>query len=242
MDPSTFRRVTAQPGGSLEAPRFDVLKRMACYLEVHERMAKGWPATKVADFIQLEHDELVQIDRDKVVKLLNDYRQVIPPAELVSHAAPTAHQNAVAVLNQGMDVMRELEWLFGSMKERIIQGRQEETDVTGMLDHKMTPEYQEARSTLMAYHQVQKDMGLVSSERRPESNATQINMMFAGQSPAAVSVANSAKRSANVMSAFESMLALVTKREEEAAAAEAARLASIHDADTIDVEADDDAS
>jgi tetratricopeptide (TPR) repeat protein len=200
----------------IEHKKFEPLRELYFYHEIHERLAKGWPASKVALLIHEERGALDTIKRGPLVSLLREYQKAIPPAEKVEHVAPSTHLEAVAQVQQGIDVLEELQKIYELQMKRIdiaYQGEQEALELNSNT-HK---EIKEARATLETYHNVQADLGLVQrnlGQLEVNSRVHQVNMIVNQHGEDAGAVVSQKRGVSRVLKTFDKLLALAEKQRE----------------------------
>lgn len=96
------------------------LQDCRCLAEVERRLRLGWSSQKIAEYIQNEAGELVDLSHSYVRKMVDTYRQSIPPAELALTAQNHgSRQRANRRTAEGMEELGELEKLYQLQMKRI---------------------------------------------------------------------------------------------------------------------------
>jgi hypothetical protein len=142
-----------------ESDRFKRLKSLRCFPEVHKRILEGWPSTQVARFIQDDQQEGGDLTRGALIAMVNDYRQSIPRAELISTRLSPVFNKAAEEVRHGLDELEELEHLYRLQMERIGIDFNIEKNV-GKLMSSMTNEVKAAKDILATYAELKMDLGL----------------------------------------------------------------------------------
>lgn len=104
--------------------RFDRLRGLSCFQDVHQRLISGWPVHRTAKLLQEVYGEYKDITLDSLETLLTEYRKTIPPTEFIRENIPEVALQAIDKLNEGLDELEELRRLYRLQWARI------ETDVT----------------------------------------------------------------------------------------------------------------
>lgn len=122
---------------------FPKLRAMSCFQEVHERLCKGWPLKKVAEYIQHDCEEYTDASHHTVVKQLQNYRASIPPAERAKYTMSKSHMDAIDEVEEDIDEVKELIKLYRRQEKRLSIDEKVEQNI-GKLMPTMT---QEVRAT-----------------------------------------------------------------------------------------------
>lgn len=142
---------------------FNKLRALACFPEVHDRICKGWPLSQVATYIQDDCGEYTDAEQVTLVKVLQRYRDSLPPGERAKYVLPKAHREAVEEVQEDIDEIRELIKLYRRQEKRLdIDGKVEEN--IGKLLPTMTQEVRATAEILNRIAQLKMDMGV--HERR----------------------------------------------------------------------------
>lgn len=108
---------------SMESRRYDELKSLDCFEMVKSRLVHGHSITDVARFIIDESGETGKMTKVKSFEglrdLLTDFRKTLKSSELVSKLIPEAVEEARKKLEDGIDEIKELEYLYLIQKDRI---------------------------------------------------------------------------------------------------------------------------
>lgn len=141
------------------ADHFERLRSLKCYDEVYKRICAGWPATQLARFIQEERNEYTQASQKQLERLLREFRQKIPPGDLVAKRFPEVFEDAKDKIEQGLDEIAELEELYRIQMHRVGIDLVTETKINKLLPS-MTSEIKEARQILESLAELKMDLGI----------------------------------------------------------------------------------
>lgn len=139
--------------------RFQRLKSLRCFPEVHKRVIEGWPSTQVARYVQDDQQEGGDLTRGALIAMVNDYRQALPRSELIAQRLPQVFNKAAEEVRQGLDELAELESLYRLQMDRIGIDLNIEKNV-GKLMPSMTQEIKQAKDILATYAELKMDLGL----------------------------------------------------------------------------------
>lgn len=141
--------------------RFGKLRALKCFNEIHERILAGWSMAQVAKFVQEDRDEYTDTTHGALASILQDYRDSIPRAELVSRRMPNVFHKAAEEVEKGIDELKELEKLYQCQMERIQIDLTVEKQIKKLFPT-MTNEVRLARDILSTYAQLKMDLGLAT--------------------------------------------------------------------------------
>lgn len=138
---------------------FNKLRALRCFPEVHDRVCKGWPLSDLAKYIQEDCEEYTDAARPTLAKVLQNYRDSIPPAERAKYALPKSHRDAIAEVEEDIDEVRELIKLYRRQEDRLdIDGAVEKS--IGKLLPTMTQEVRATAEILNRIAQIKMDLGV----------------------------------------------------------------------------------
>lgn len=189
--------------------KFVKFRAMNCFEDVHQKILDGWTPMELAKYIQDDQQEYTDITRDSMVAVINDYRSSLPPAELVERRMPAFFNRALEKLDQGVDEVKELEWVAKLQKKRLKIDNALEKKINKLMPS-MTQEVRVMIEALRALADVKMDLG-VSKRHLGELNvdttlvANVVNHY--GKASIAKVMANPESRQ-KVMGAAEAFLAL----------------------------------
>lgn len=143
------------------ASRFKKLRALKCFDEVHRRILQGWQLPALARYIQEEEKEYLEISFESLVCALKDYRESIPPGELIQERMPQVFEKAAVEVQQGLDELTELEELYRTQRKRIDIDFALERSM-GKLFPSMTQEMRTAREILSTIAELKMDLGLAN--------------------------------------------------------------------------------
>jgi len=138
---------------------FARFRDLQCFAEAHDRLAQGWPCPEVARFVQDIKGEYKNVTRVGLINILKSYRKTIPKAQMAKHLAPKVAQRAVAVVEEGMDELVEMQKLYRLQMDRVDIDLKTERNINKLLPS-MTQEIRTAREILHSYAQLKMDLGL----------------------------------------------------------------------------------
>lgn len=168
--------------------KFQNLRQLKCFREVHDRIIRGWPISEVARFIQDDQQEYSNVTRNSLVTILHEYRKSIPPADLLRSTVPGAVMNAVKQVEEGVDEIESLEKLFRLQMERIGIDHTIEKNAKKLFPS-MTQEIKAAKEILGELAQLKMDLGLANrhlGKLDVETTATQVSLRYGNENVAKV--------------------------------------------------------
>ena len=144
--------------------QFYLLRNMKCFPEIDRRIRLGWSLNDLADVIKTEFNELTDYSAAYIRKVLYEYRNAIPPAEL-SAVSPESvvGQRIIKRMANGLDELAELERLYRLQMERIEIGAQVERN-TQLLFNTCGREVFIAMKLLKQSADLKMDLGLIKRE------------------------------------------------------------------------------
>jgi hypothetical protein len=98
------------------------LEEMTCFSQIKNMIQAGWPPSKVTEFVieQFYEDfEKLDIDADQLTSQLADYRKKLSASEMVAMRLPAEIMKAKEALEEGVDIVKELQTLYKTQKARI---------------------------------------------------------------------------------------------------------------------------
>jgi len=96
------------------------LNECSCLDEVERRLRLGWASQKIAEYIQNDAGELVDVPISSLRKMIDEYRKTIPPSELALTSQNfLAQQKANRRAAEGFNELEELEKLYQLQMKRI---------------------------------------------------------------------------------------------------------------------------
>lgn len=147
--------------------KYEKLRSLKCYEEVHKRICGGWPASELARFIQDERHELQSSSKTSLEHLLRDFRTTLPAGDLVAKRFPEVFEEAKEAIEYGLDELAELEELYRLQMHRVGIDFKTETKINKLLPS-MTSEIREARQILESIAELKLDLGI--HQRAPEEH------------------------------------------------------------------------
>jgi hypothetical protein len=149
-------------GSKSRQPGFSKLRATRSFREIHERIRQGWPPTELARWIQEDREEYTDVTRAALMLVLRNYRQAIPPGELVERRIPQAVMAAKEKLAKGVDEVVELEELYRLQMDRVKIDYEKERAINKLFPS-MSTEIKEARSLLESLMGMKIQLGLRSA-------------------------------------------------------------------------------
>ncbi len=135
---------------------------MRCFNEVYERLLAGWGPSELARFIQEDRSEYADATRSGLMQLLQRFRDSVPPAQLLAHRMPKAFHKAEAAVEEGLDVVKELEELYLIQKERLNIDFAHEKSLNKLMAGTMVQEVRAASELLVKINQAKMDLGIAT--------------------------------------------------------------------------------
>jgi len=168
--------------------KFQNLRRIKCFKEVHERIIRGWPVSEVARYIQDDQGEYGTITRASLVTILHEYRNSIPPGDLVRNTVPGTVSKAAEQIRQSVDEIEALEELFRLQLQRIEIDHTIEKNAKKLFPS-MTQEIKAAKDILGELAQLKMDLGMHDrhlGKLDVESTATEVSLRYGNENVAKV--------------------------------------------------------
>lgn len=122
-------------------------------------LSDGYPLVQVAEFIQDECGEYVDIQRESLVTILSDYRKATSTGDTAATNAPRAYLEVAREMKKGVKIVDELEELFSIQKARIMHFAEME-ESAGTMSKGLGREIDAARLLLDELHRVRLDLGV----------------------------------------------------------------------------------
>lgn len=128
-DEKPTRKPTIRPVSRVTSGPLSKLRNAECFAEIDRRLRLGWSTSALAEAVQEEFQECREISVNYLKKMIDQYRQSIPPAELsMTSSNSLVARNATKKVANGLDEFEELDWLYSVQKKRIemdfaIEGR-----------------------------------------------------------------------------------------------------------------------
>jgi hypothetical protein len=196
--------------------RFVKLRSLKCFQEMHDRILQGWPLPEVARFIQEDNDEYTDVTRDGLVVVLKEYRQSIPPAQLIAPRMPPVFKKAAEEVREGLDELKELEELYRKQMKRIEIDMQTESKINKLLPT-MTQEMRVAGELLGRIADLKMDLGLSQRHLGTMNLDGKLTAEIAGRfgSEAVAQVAQNPESRRKVLGLAERLLQLAAKKKQE---------------------------
>jgi len=119
----------------------------------------GYSLPQIADYIQKEAREYVDVTRASLVKVLEIYKRDGVPAEEIAKREPKRYLELARQVSDSVNVLKELEGMFRIQKARIERFVEEEED-SGTMKPNISREFDAVRGLLDRIHQVRMDTGL----------------------------------------------------------------------------------
>lgn len=138
---------------------FKKLRALKCFEEVHQAVLDGLGATALAQLIQEERQEYLDVTRASLIVMLDNYRASLPAGEVVARRLPATYGAAIKKLHKSVDEVQELEWLTRFQKRRLRIDGNTETKINKLLPT-MTQEVRAHVEVLRTLASVKMDLGL----------------------------------------------------------------------------------
>lgn len=139
--------------------RFVRLRGLNCFDEVRKRIIAGWAAGAIAKFIQEDAKEYDDVARESLTTMVSEFREAMPPAELLAIRMPQAVAKAEEKLEKGIDELEELQKLYLMQMERIEIDRGSERKINKLFKS-MNAEMLTAQKILRTRAELKMDLGL----------------------------------------------------------------------------------
>jgi len=98
--------------------KIERLRGLICFPEVDRRIREGQPALKIAEFIQSQN-EYTDVKLESLRRVVDAFRESIPPGELASTRIPPTISKAIEALEAGIRPIKELWEIYAIQKERL---------------------------------------------------------------------------------------------------------------------------
>lgn len=208
MSSSEFRKRQPRIRPVSRDVKFQRIRSLRNFKEVHQRLVDGWSADRVATFIQQECKEYLDVQHESLRVMLGEYRQTIPAHERAAKVLPSQAAAAEKVA-ESLDELQELERLYRAQMDRINIDLQNEKTIKKLMPS-MTQEMRAAREILSDIAKLKMDLGIskrhlgtVGVDANVTATVTTTNM-----SPAVAKVANSAQSRRKLLGIAERILSL----------------------------------
>ncbi len=139
--------------------RFQRVRGLKCYKEVHQRLLEGWATSRVAKFVQEERKECLDITLASLDTQLNEYRASIPKGEVVHQNLPRFVQEAAEKVAEDFDSLVEMRKLYKLQMKRIDIDLKKEEQISKLFPS-MTQEMRAAREILSDISELEMNLGL----------------------------------------------------------------------------------
>lgn len=143
---------------SRKGDKFERIRSLKCYDDVHDMITTGWPLAEIAKYIQGTKKEYKDVEELSLIYILQAYRRSLPASTLVKRL-PRAFEKASQEVRDGLDVLAELSKLFEIQMERVGIDHALEKAAKKLIPS-MTQEVREARSILTDIQKMKMDLGL----------------------------------------------------------------------------------
>jgi len=136
------------------------LESLNCFGELHQKVVAGVAVENIADWVQEEKQEYLEIKRDSLVRVIYRYKSQLPPAEMVS-IEPAHMYKRIEKLRRGINEVEELEKLYLLQVTRISLGTKVEETIN-FLNTKLTGEVALAQSLLQSMLKAKMELGILA--------------------------------------------------------------------------------
>jgi hypothetical protein len=139
--------------------KYAKLRGLKCFKEVHEMLVSGWPVAEVAQYVQKQRGEYIDVTEQTLVWTLTTYRKDLPPGELVARTMPGTFKKAAERVRKGLDELAEMEKLYELQMLRINIDLATEKKINKLIPT-MTNEIKTAKDILVGMAQLKMDLGV----------------------------------------------------------------------------------
>jgi len=108
--------------------KFKKLKEMRCFKYMDRRIRAGYPLIDIARYVQQDREEYTDVKEDSLVAVLSEFREAIPPGEIVAQQMPQAFAKAEKKLEDGIDELTEMADAYRLQKLRVVGFQMQEED------------------------------------------------------------------------------------------------------------------
>lgn len=141
--------------------RFQKLKEMGCFKQVDRRIRAGYPLIEVARYIHEDREEYLDVKRDSLVAVLSEYRESLPPGDIVKQHMPKSFAKAEERLEQGLDELAEIGEIYMMQKHRVERFIEQDHELGLALPNKvMTLDIQLLMKMLKTSLDMKMDLGM----------------------------------------------------------------------------------
>lgn len=201
--------------------RFSILYNLQCWVEVLDMVCGGLLPTDIADHIQKNRQELVDVDPHKLALIISQYsHEGITPSDKIGWIKPAYQDMLLQQVSHGLQVLCELEDTFVLVKKNMLQVSRLCEGNPAMFRH-FLPLVDASEKILAQYLKTQVELGLVSGKQEAAPTTT-INVgVVSGQTGSEVTelktsverVVGSPKKVMSVIGMFKRMLVVAGKEE-----------------------------
>lgn len=139
--------------------RFQRIRGLKCFEEVHQRILDGWAPSRLAKFIQEERKECLDITQPSLDTQLGEYRASLPKGEVAQKFMPPFMQAALEQVDKDFNSLDEARKLYQMQLKRVNIDLAKEEKI-GKLFPSMTQEIRAAREILSDISALEMDLGL----------------------------------------------------------------------------------
>lgn len=156
---------------------FQKILDLHCFPEVHRRVKEGYPVSSLADYIQQECKEYLEVTRASLVSILSKYRRSLPPVELAKRIDPAIVEAAV-VVEQKLNEVDELDKLYKIQFESVQATANLEKNI-GMPVPGLSDKVRVAEGLLLSRIKIRQELGLIKKDLgtiRTQATITTVNV------------------------------------------------------------------
>jgi hypothetical protein len=137
--------------------KIERLRGLLCFPEIDRRVREGQPALKIAEFVQSQ-GEYNDVKLESLRRVVDAYREAIPPGELISTRIPPAITKAIESLESGIYSIKKLKELYAKQEERLDIDLATERQIHKIFKNAL--EFEVARKILVSIIEKEMDLGI----------------------------------------------------------------------------------
>jgi len=142
--------------------KFKRIKSLKCFKDVEEMLYAGFPIAAIANFIQKNKEESLDITRDSLIQSLVQYHTSLKPAGLICHTLPRTFAKAETKFANKMKELERLETQYRAAEYRFDLAHGKER-----MGNYCDPEVSKLQKLIIEIiakqHAVKMDLGLIGS-------------------------------------------------------------------------------
>lgn len=142
--------------------KFSKIRELKCFDSANEMILAGFPISAVADFIQRDSREYVDVKRTSLIQMLSRYRETLKEDDLVSRTLPRVFVEARDKFSNKLEDLQRLDALYNMSEYRVRVAHGAER-LTGNVNPQVDRMTREQREIIRQMHTIRMELGLSGS-------------------------------------------------------------------------------